>query len=266
MRRFPLMAGLLVVKGFLVIKAGFFVGAVGLSAALPPILLNSCRNVQPEEATSERGAAGAEAAASGPGASGAALETPPAGATEPAAAPGTTGRNVQGTTARQELSGVTTAASDADEGLRDTPGAPQRISAGTRRTARGLSAEIAGYASWNVLEDPEGVVAPPGVDGECRAYIHLPLEVEATIGERLELPFERGTMIVIESKHARDDFIRRVDTLERGELGWELRCFVREQPAAGFEEEPPESHPDDAPCRRLLASIEKETAALILGE
>ena len=128
---------------------------------------------------------------------------------------------------------------------------------------------MGGYPSWNVLEAPEGPLVPGGTEDECRAYIDLPLEIEATIGDPLELPLKQRTLIVIESKRAGDDFIRRIDTLrhvERVDIGWKLRCFVRETRTESFQEEAEDDHPNDAACRKLLAFFAEGKASLVLRE
>ncbi len=265
MRRF-----LHLVASLLVIKDGYFMSTAGLSAVLAPILLNSCRNVQPEATTSEGEVARAQAAASERGASGSSPDAQTEDAPEPEPELSSTGESLEGGTVRPRLAGVTATASGSGAGPGGTTGSSRGISATTRRTARGLPEAFAGYASWNRLE-AEGTVSFPGADDEWRAYIHLPLGFEATIGAALELPLARRTRIVIESKRAGDDFIRRIDTLEQGDLGWERRCFAREQSAEGFQEEAAGVHPDEADdaaaaCRKLLASIEEGTASLILRE
>ena len=249
MRRSPHLAATLLLG-----QASFFLmGTAGLSAVLAPILLNSCQSVQPEG-------------------------EPDGGAGEKTATDATPGSNAsversgqQPPTAKEDLVSVETAVSaDANHSpatrISATRISATRISATTRRTARGLPAEVFGYASWYALEDPEGLLLPGGTDDECRAYIYLPLEIEATIGDPLKVPFERSTLIVIESKRAGDDFIRSIDTLTRGDLGWELRCFVRETRTEGFQEETQDSHPDDAACRMLVTSIAAGKASLVLGE
>ena len=245
MRRSPQLAATLLLS-----QAGFLMGTAGLSAVLAPILLNSCQNVQTDGAADE---ANEQTATDGLGA------TPGSNAS-------VDGSGQQPRTAKEDLVSVETAVS-ADPV--HTPGVPTRISASTRRTARGLPADVWGYPSWNVLEDPEGLLVPGGREDECRAYIDLPLEIEATIGDPLELPLKLRTLIVIESKRAGDDFIRRIDTLRHVDLvdlGWELRCFVRETRTESFQEEAEDNHPDDAACRKLLESFAEGKASLVLGE
>ena len=234
-------------------QASLFIGTAGLSAVLAPMLLNSCQNVQPEGAPD--GVASEQTATDGLGA------TPGSNAS-------VDGSGQQPTTAKEDLVSVQTAVSADSSRTTDVPTriSPTRISATTRRTARGLPSEVGGYPSWNVLEDPEGLLVPRGTEDECRAYIDLPPEIEATVGDPLELPFKPRTLIVIESKRAGDDFIRSIDTLRRGDLDWELRCFVRAARAESFQEEAEDRHPDDAACRTLLESIAKGKASLVLGE
>ncbi len=241
MRRSPHLAATLLLG-----QASFFLmGTAGLSAVLAPILLNSCQSVQPEGEPD--GGAGENTATDATPGSNASVE-----------------RSGQQPTTEDLVSVETAVSADANHSPATRISAT-RISATTRRTARGLPAEVFGYASWNALEDPEGLLLPGGTDDECRAYIYLPLEIEATIGDPLKVPFKRSTLIVIESKRAGDDFIRTIDTLTRGETGWELRCFVREARTESFQEEAEDSHPDDAACRKLVESLADGNASLVLG-